>query len=209
MSCSGDFCTPWPSHVSYAFLWLATFGGAGLRMDRRATWLANLGNWNSMTTADHFLHITEGFRPMNAGKCYDVPASLPHLTNYHVNPDVSPVCNFSGGDSAGFWFDLMNQLLWYGTIPGFHVDCDYSLVLHHIVWQWFPGSGFDCCQWSRGFSGAACLLGPWLKVRWQWLAWPLVDFNPLVLYKQCPLLWAYHSPLSSSSCAHPFGVRSS
>ena len=103
---------------SYAFLWLATFGGAGLRMDRRATWLANLGT-ELYGNADHFLHISEGFRPMNAGKCYDVPASLPHLTNYHVNPDVSPVCNFSGGDSAGFWFDLMNQYYGMGPFLGF------------------------------------------------------------------------------------------
>lgn len=103
---------------SYAFIWLATFGGAGLRMDRRATWLANLGT-ELYGNADHFLHMSEGFRPMNAGKCYDVPASLPHLTNYHVNPDVSPVCNFSGGDSAGFWFDLMNQYYGMGPFLGF------------------------------------------------------------------------------------------
>lgn len=87
-------------------------------MDRRATWLANLGT-ELYGNADHFLHISEGFRPMNAGKCYDVPASLPHLTNYHVNPDVSPVCNFSGGDSAGFWFDLMNQYYGMGPFLGF------------------------------------------------------------------------------------------
>ncbi|CAK9012378.1 unnamed protein product [Durusdinium trenchii] len=95
----------------YAFIWFCTFGAAAIRMDRRATWLAELGS-ELHNNRDYFLHTDLTFRPASAGKCYDVPASLPSITGYEVNPYVSPVCNFASGDSNGYWFDLMSQ--YYG-----------------------------------------------------------------------------------------------
>ena len=97
----------------YAFLWFGTFGAAAIRMDRRATWIAQLGV-DLHNNADYYLHTHENFRPANAGKCYDVPATLNETLypGYDVNPMVSPVCNFASGDSNGFWFDLMSQ--YYG-----------------------------------------------------------------------------------------------
>ena len=97
----------------YAFLWFGTFGAAAIRMDRRATWMAQLGV-DLHNNADYYLHTHENFRPDTAGKCYDVPATLNETLypGYDVNPMVSPVCNFASGDSNGFWFDLMSQ--YYG-----------------------------------------------------------------------------------------------
>lgn len=97
----------------YAFLWFGTFGAAAIRMDRRATWIAQLGV-DLHNNADYYLHTHENFRPASAGKCYDVPATLNETLypGYDVNPMVSPVCKFASGDSNGFWFDLMSQ--YYG-----------------------------------------------------------------------------------------------
>ncbi|CAK8997154.1 unnamed protein product [Durusdinium trenchii] len=76
--------------TGYAFMWLCTFGAAAIRMDRRATWLAELGS-ELHSNRDYFLHTDLTFRPASAGKCYDVPSSLPNITGYEVNPHVSPV----------------------------------------------------------------------------------------------------------------------
>ena len=75
----------------YAFIWFCTFGAAAIRMDRRATYLANYGLTN-YGNADYFLATSEHFRPSGAGKCYNVPATLPG--DITLNPYVSPVCNF-------------------------------------------------------------------------------------------------------------------
>ena len=93
----------------YAFIWFCTFGAAAIRMDRRATYLANYGLTN-YGNADYFLATSEHFRPSGAGKCYNVPATLPG--DITLNPYVSPVCNFASADSNGYWFDLMGQ--YYG-----------------------------------------------------------------------------------------------
>eukprot|EP00438_Fugacium_kawagutii_P010746 Skav218262 [mRNA] locus=scaffold2035:159554:161545:- [translate_table: standard] len=102
----------------YAFVWFCTFGAAAIRMDRRATYLADFG-LKTYNNSDYFLHKTEGFRPLNAGKCYDVPATLPGVAGYVVNPYVSPVCNFASADSNGYWFDLMGQYYGMGTFLTF------------------------------------------------------------------------------------------
>ncbi|CAE7583152.1 unnamed protein product [Symbiodinium natans] len=97
----------------YAVLWFCIFGAAAIRMNRRAIWLENVGT-ELYGNADYFLHTDLTFRPSGAGKCFDVPASLPGdaYSSYSVNTDVSPVCKFSSGDSSGYWFDLMGQ--YYG-----------------------------------------------------------------------------------------------
>ncbi|CAJ1429441.1 unnamed protein product [Effrenium voratum] len=98
---------------AYALMWFCTFGPAAIRMDRRATWLAQVG-LESYGNADYFLHESAGFRPANAGKCYNVPASLNATVypGYAPTPGLSPVCVFASADSSGYWFDLMNQ--YYG-----------------------------------------------------------------------------------------------
>lgn len=102
----------------YAFLWFGTFGAAAIRMDRRATFLAEIG-LKMHNNSNYFLHTSAGFRPNTAGNCYNVPATLPNVTDYAVNPYVTPVCNFAGADSNGFWFDLMNQYYGMGTFLTF------------------------------------------------------------------------------------------
>eukprot|EP00438_Fugacium_kawagutii_P003546 Skav202732 [mRNA] locus=scaffold1326:179462:181611:- [translate_table: standard] len=102
----------------YAFIWFCTFGAAAIRMDRRATYLADIG-LSMYNNSDYFLHTSEGFRPSGAGKCYDVPETLPGVENYVVNPYVSPVCNFASADSNGYWFDLMGQYYGMGTFLTF------------------------------------------------------------------------------------------
>ena len=114
----------------YAFVWFCTFGAAAIRMDRRATWLAGIGT-QLHNNSDYFLHTDTSFRPSGAGKCYDVPATLPSITGYQVNPYVSPVCNFASGDGNGFWFDLMNQ--YYGMGPFLTFTSIVTTILYFVT----------------------------------------------------------------------------
>merc|ERR550532_1111309 len=70
----------------YALVWFCTFGGAAIRMHRRAEFLSQLGG-------DEFLAANTDFRPTGAGKCFDVPRSMPakyagnfssYVTNDHL-----------------------------------------------------------------------------------------------------------------------------
>merc|ERR1712217_366975 len=97
----------------YALIWFCTFGGAAIRMHRRAEFFAAEG-LSKFNNSDHFLHTSPTYRPSNAGKCYDVPATLPGYAEdaYITNTRISPVCTFAYSDDSGYWFDLMNQ--YYG-----------------------------------------------------------------------------------------------
>jgi choline-glycine betaine transporter len=91
----------------YALVWFCTFGAAAIRMHRRAEFLSEVGG-------DLFLATNQDFRPTGAGKCFDVPSSLPaayaaNFSSYVTNAHLSPVCLFSWSDDAGYWFDLMYQ----------------------------------------------------------------------------------------------------
>jgi len=96
----------------YALVWFCTFGGAAIRMHRRAEFLSLVG-LELHNNTDHFLYTATNFRPAGAGKCFDVPSSLPgryaEEGAYVSNAFLTPVCAFSYSDDAGYWFDLMNQ----------------------------------------------------------------------------------------------------
>ena len=166
----------------YAVLWFCIFGAAGIRMNRRAIWLENIGT-TEFGNADYFLHTDTTFRPSGAGKCFDVPASIPGeaFAAYSVNINVSPVCKYSGGDSSGYWFDLMGQYYGMGqaltfvsivtTILYFVTSSDSgSLVVDliaangreaHVVqrvfWAFTEGAVAIACLLSGGFSSLTAL----------------------------------------------------
>ncbi|CAE7719937.1 IGHMBP2, partial [Symbiodinium sp. CCMP2456] len=166
----------------YAVLWFCIFGAAGIRMNRRAIWLENIGT-TEFGNADYFLHTDTNFRPSAAGRCFDVPASIPGdaFAAYSVNINVSPVCKFSGGDSEGYWFDLMGQYYGMGqaltfvsivtTILYFVTSSDSgSLVVDliaangreaHVVqrvfWAFTEGAVAIACLFAGGFSSLDAL----------------------------------------------------
>jgi len=101
----------------YATVWFCVFGGAALRMNRRAEYLQTAGTV-VFNDASHYVTDDLGYRPaITAGTCYDVPASIdnPNYEAYTTNTKVSPVCRFTYGDAQGYWFDLMNQYHGMGT----------------------------------------------------------------------------------------------
>jgi len=101
----------------YAVVWFCVFGGAALRMNRRAEYLQTAGEV-VFNNAAQYVADDLGYRPdITAGTCYDVPASIDHekYAKYTTNTKVSPVCRFTYGDAQGYWFDLMNQYHGMGT----------------------------------------------------------------------------------------------
>jgi len=95
----------------YALLWFCVFGGAALRMNRRAEYLETAGSVVFNDTA-HFVAEDIGNRPaISSGRCFQVPESINHADYelYETNTLVSPVCAFVYKDAQGYWFDLMNQ----------------------------------------------------------------------------------------------------
>jgi len=107
----------------YALVWFCTFGGAGIRMHRRAEWLKARGVQSTTSPT---------FRPASAGECFKVPATMDGydgierngttLPQYVSNTHVSPVCLFTSADSSGFWFDVMNQYYGLGdTLKGLSI----------------------------------------------------------------------------------------
>eukprot|EP00408_Alexandrium_pacificum_P012066 CAMPEP_0171232852 /NCGR_PEP_ID=MMETSP0790-20130122/40620_1 /TAXON_ID=2925 /ORGANISM="Alexandrium catenella, Strain OF101" /LENGTH=827 /DNA_ID=CAMNT_0011699097 /DNA_START=136 /DNA_END=2621 /DNA_ORIENTATION=+ len=117
----------------YALVWFVTFGGAGLRMHHRAAFLEKVG-LEQYNNADYFLHTSAGFRPSSAGKCFDVPASLPgtpYAALYETNAFVSPVCLFSYKDDAGYWFDLMNS--YHGMGPFLSTISIFTILLYFVT----------------------------------------------------------------------------
>jgi len=103
----------------YALLWFCTFGGAAIRMHRRAEFFQKEGGLLFNDT-NHFLHTSPTFRPAAAGACFDVPDSLPGAYAvegaFVTDTRVSPVCLFAYADDAGYWFDLMNQYYGLGDL---------------------------------------------------------------------------------------------
>merc|ERR1712217_324549 len=122
----------------YALIWFCTFGGAAIRMHRRAEFFAAEG-LSKFNNSDHFLHTSPTYRPSNAGKCYDVPATLPGYAEdaYITNTRISPVCTFAYSDDSGYWFDLMNQ--YYG-LGGFLKGLSIILTVLYFVTSSDSGS---------------------------------------------------------------------
>jgi len=118
----------------YAALWFCTFGGAAIRMHRRASFLAKVGEELHNNT-DYFVHSSQGWRPVAAGKCYTVPETLPSPYDkegaYVAESFLSPVCMFSPQDDAGFWFDLMGQFSGLG--PFLSVVSVLTIVLYFVT----------------------------------------------------------------------------
>jgi len=103
----------------YALVWFCTFGGAAIRMHRRAEFLSSEGAL-LFNNSNHFLHDSPTYRPASAGRCFDVPAALPGKYAaegaYVANTNLSPVCLFAYADDSGYWFDLMNQYYGLGDL---------------------------------------------------------------------------------------------
>mmetsp|Transcript_51847 Transcript_51847/g.160872 ORF Transcript_51847/g.160872 Transcript_51847/m.160872 type:complete len:792 (+) Transcript_51847:68-2443(+) len=119
---------------AYALVWFVTLGGAGLRMHRRADFIQQAGG-ELYNNTDYFLHTDETYRPSTAGKCFDVPKSLPgkyakegaYVTNHHV----TPVCLFSYKDDAGYWFDLMGS--YHGMGPFLSTVSVITIILYFVT----------------------------------------------------------------------------
>ncbi|CAE8719084.1 unnamed protein product [Polarella glacialis] len=119
----------------YAIVWFGTFGGAAIRMHRRATFLSDMG-LELHNSSDFYLHTSSDFRPAGAGKCYSVPESLNHADyaaagKYVTDTKVSPVCAFSYKDDAGYWFDLMGQ--YHGMGPFLVAVSLFTTVLYFVT----------------------------------------------------------------------------
>ncbi|CAE8729255.1 unnamed protein product [Polarella glacialis] len=119
----------------YALVWFGTFGGASIRMHRRATFLSDMG-LQLHQNADFYLHTSNDFRPAGAGKCYTVPESLNHASYsaagaYVTDMKVSPVCAFSWADDSGYWFDLMGQ--YHGMGPFLCFVSLLTIVLYFVT----------------------------------------------------------------------------
>ncbi|CAE8602476.1 unnamed protein product [Polarella glacialis] len=119
----------------YAIVWFGTFGGAAIRMHRRATFLSDMG-LELHNSSDFYLHTSSDFRPAGAGKCYSVPESLEHADyaaagKYVTDTKVSPVCAFSWKDDAGYWFDLMGQ--YHGMGPFLVAVSLFTTVLYFVT----------------------------------------------------------------------------
>ncbi|CAE8582775.1 unnamed protein product [Polarella glacialis] len=67
----------WSMPFVYSILWFGTFGGAAIRMHRRAGFVSVMG-FQLHQDADFYLHTSSDFRPAGARKCYSVPESLNH-----------------------------------------------------------------------------------------------------------------------------------
>eukprot|EP00411_Alexandrium_monilatum_P091218 CAMPEP_0175737564 /NCGR_PEP_ID=MMETSP0097-20121207/54022_1 /TAXON_ID=311494 /ORGANISM="Alexandrium monilatum, Strain CCMP3105" /LENGTH=355 /DNA_ID=CAMNT_0017045737 /DNA_START=252 /DNA_END=1321 /DNA_ORIENTATION=+ len=119
---------------AYALVWFAILGGAGLRMHRRADFIQQAGG-ELYNNTDYFLHTDQTYRPSTAGKCFDVPRSLPgkyaeegaYVTNHHV----TPVCLFSYKDDAGYWFDLMGS--YHGMGPFLSTVSVITIILYFVT----------------------------------------------------------------------------
>jgi len=116
-------------------VWFCVFGGAGLRMDRRATLLEQAGT-ELYNNSAHFVDTS-----IASGFCYKVPTQLPcpgegiiisnvddcpsySGENYAAKGGLSTVCKFNSKDSDGYWFDLMNQYHGLGPLlSGFTIFC--------------------------------------------------------------------------------------
>jgi len=87
----------------YALLWFSIMGGIGLRQQRQALELEQIGN-NTFDDPGYFL--SEG-----SDYCYDVPQEDVALngTTVFTNrlPGITPVCAFDSSDSTQAWFNVM------------------------------------------------------------------------------------------------------
>jgi len=118
----------WSVPVMFGLIWFCTFGGAGIKMHRRADFLKDAGMQIS-SNPNQFLDTS-----IVAGNCYTVPETLvcpdklkdtltgvcpDWIVNYEGNVDLSPVCMYQSSDNDGFWFDVMNQYYGLGSVLGY------------------------------------------------------------------------------------------
>lgn len=87
----------------YSLLWFCCFGGIGLRQQRQALELEQIG---SVSFDDPGHYLAEG-----SGFCYDVPQDdvvvngTTVFTNHLLG--ITPVCTFNRADSTQAWFNVM------------------------------------------------------------------------------------------------------
>eukprot|EP00413_Alexandrium_margalefii_P010012 CAMPEP_0204529636 /NCGR_PEP_ID=MMETSP0661-20131031/10174_1 /ASSEMBLY_ACC=CAM_ASM_000606 /TAXON_ID=109239 /ORGANISM="Alexandrium margalefi, Strain AMGDE01CS-322" /LENGTH=821 /DNA_ID=CAMNT_0051535671 /DNA_START=58 /DNA_END=2523 /DNA_ORIENTATION=+ len=124
----------------YAVVWFCNFGGAAIRMHRRAKEIQGFGE-ELFQNKEFFRHVASGYRGSGAGHCYDVPKTLPFpyetSKKYMGDPGLSPVCEFKSADTTGYWFDLMNQ---YHGMGGFLSVITIITILLYFVTSSDSGS---------------------------------------------------------------------
>jgi len=102
--------------VLYVFFWFVTFGGSGLRMDRRAKELEDLGE---LQFGDPLYYaVTDN--GIQSKFCFNPPTeavTLPNASYTYVNDQigVGPVCKFDTGNDIVIWFQLLDQYYNFGT----------------------------------------------------------------------------------------------
>jgi len=135
----------------YCILWFSTFGGAAIRMHRRAELLVQAGT-ELHGDATYFKDTAA------AGDCYKVPESvLPagftcpkkpeggwptgatwpqkcptYAEKYAVSDlNISPVCKFVSSASDSYWFDLMGQYYQLGNVlNGFTI---FTIIIYFVT----------------------------------------------------------------------------
>lgn len=103
----GVFLAP----TAYSLLWFSFMGGIGLRQQRQALELEQIGN-------DTFADPTY-FQSDDSTFCYDVPQNDVYvgdtLVFTNTLPGITPVCKFDSANSAGAWFNVMFSFAYPGT----------------------------------------------------------------------------------------------
>jgi len=130
----------------YCVLWFSTFGGAGIKMHRRAELLEIAGK--------DLYNNNQFWANSKKSYCFDVPAALEcptawttlqginttdlckekfPYTNaaYVTDVNLSPVCKFSWRVSTGYWFDVMDQNYDMGTIMNFFSI--FTIIIYFVT----------------------------------------------------------------------------
>ena len=104
----------------YSLLWFCCFGGIGLRQQRQALELEQIG---SVSFDDPGHYLAEG-----SGFCYDVPQDdvIVNGTTVFTNHllGITPVCTFNRADSTQAWFNVRTLLYCH-----FINHCAFAFVL--------------------------------------------------------------------------------
>lgn len=104
----------------YALLWFPIMGGIGLRQQRQALELKQLGAEYFQDEA-HYMASGSSF-------CYDVPQSDVYvgdeLVFSNTLPGITPVCEFDSSNAPAAWFNVMDSFTYPdtgidGNFPGF------------------------------------------------------------------------------------------
>jgi len=129
----------------YCIMWFSVFGGAAIRMHRKAELLALAGE-ELYGDADKFLSSS-------SANCYDVPEKLAdcpekpkdgwakgakwpqkcpeYAEKYATDVQLSPVCKFDSKHASNYWFDLMEQYYSLGSLlSGFSI---FTIMVYFVT----------------------------------------------------------------------------